>query len=317
MKRTQHNNAFTIVELLTVMAVIALLIGLLVPALALVKDRAKDIQQRAQFHSISVGLEMFKTEFGDYPDSFDNIAPTTPAAIAPLIQDTANYGGAQKMAEGLVGFDLLGVHPKAGFRSNGQNYFPEPINGYLNIYDTVNGINAGTLYYEVDGYANINARKGPFVDLENANAFQMQDVYGTNTAGFNHLNVVLCDVYAKSRTSGKKTGMPILYFKADAGNALQNYSVDGNYENDIYNFDDNYALLSLGSAQAKSFPHEVMVGGTDEYINFENIVLNQQVFSASGVRRPYRAGSFILWSAGKDGIFGTGDDVLNFTKEAE
>lgn len=91
MKRTQHNNAFTIVELLTVMAVIALLIGLLVPALALVKDRAKDIQQRAQFHAISSGLEMFKADFGDYPDSKDNsyatplVHPADPTAYAVQI----------------------------------------------------------------------------------------------------------------------------------------------------------------------------------------------------------------------------------------
>ncbi|MHC4385965.1 MAG: type II secretion system protein, partial [Planctomycetota bacterium] len=59
MKRTSKKG-FTIVELLTVMGVIAVLIGLLVPALALVKEHANRLEQRAQFHGIDVGLEIYK-----------------------------------------------------------------------------------------------------------------------------------------------------------------------------------------------------------------------------------------------------------------
>ena len=322
MKRTGQNKAFTIVELLTVMAVIALLIGLLVPALSMVKDYGKDIQQKSQFHSVGVGLEMFKTEFGNYPESFDNISPTTPAAVAPLTADLLHYGGAHKLAEALVGYDLLGVHPKSGFRSNGQNYFPASLpgfgGGYLNVYNTTNGIQAGTVYYEADGNANINARKGPYVDLENANAFQLRDIYGTNTAGFNPLNTVLCDVYAKSRTSGKKTGMPVLYFRANVGNNFQDVTDALTYTNDIYNLDDNFQLLSLGTAETVAKDHKLMDTTTNsEYTNFEQIILNQQVLSASNVKRPYRAGTFILISAGKDGIYGTSDDITNFSKGAE
>ena len=66
MERTRKKG-FTIVELLTVMGVIAVLIGLLIPALGLVKDNAKEIQQKAQFHGIDVGLEIFKNEL-----SFDD-----------------------------------------------------------------------------------------------------------------------------------------------------------------------------------------------------------------------------------------------------
>jgi len=51
----ERKKGFTIVELLTVMAVIAVLIGLLIPALALVNKKAKTVQQRAQFHAIDVG----------------------------------------------------------------------------------------------------------------------------------------------------------------------------------------------------------------------------------------------------------------------
>ena len=37
----------------------------------------------------------------------------------------------------------------------------------------------------------------------------------------------------------------------------------------------------------------------------------------SGIKRPYRDDSFILISAGKDGQYGTSDDLMNFTKEPQ
>ena len=67
-----REGGFTIVELLTVMGIIAILIGLLVPALSMVKDYAKQVQQAAQFHSIEVGMDLYKAEFGSYPPSNDN-----------------------------------------------------------------------------------------------------------------------------------------------------------------------------------------------------------------------------------------------------
>ncbi len=315
MKRTEKNKAFTIVELLTVMAVIALLIGLLVPALAMVRDRARDMQQRAQFHSISTGLEMFQADFGDYPESLDNLAPTTDPPVAPLVADAAHYGGAQKLAEAMVGWDLLGVHPRTGFRSDGENYFPSPFNDYAFIYDTINGVQAGDVYFEQDREANIDARKGPYLELENANAFQMQDVYGTNTGGFDPENFVLTDVYSRSRPSGRKTGMPVLYFRANQRYRFQDFADDGEGRV-IYNFHDNYELLALGAATTANEPHRITDGTfAEQYERFEDTILNQQVLSTSNIRRPYRAGSFILWSAGKDGIFGTASDIFNFVKD--
>ena len=60
MKKHSEKQGFTIVELLTVMSVIAILIGLLVPALNLVRKMAKDTKQKAQFHSINVAVKAGK-----------------------------------------------------------------------------------------------------------------------------------------------------------------------------------------------------------------------------------------------------------------
>jgi prepilin-type N-terminal cleavage/methylation domain-containing protein len=313
----ERNKGFTIVELLTVMGVIAVLIGLLVPALALVKDYSKRIQQKAQFHGIDVGLEMYKTEFGSYPRSDDN------ALIPPHpILDNSTYCGANKLAEAMVGLDMIGFHPSSDFRSDGMNEVVDKLGTsvILNVYDTSRA--PGDTW--MDGDENINARKGPFLDLENANAFRMDEVYAVAldppfVANFDPLGtggmfpLVLCDVYAQKRsgTGSKKTGTPILYFRARTNYTQQNYTRDGDYTNDIYNLDDNLNLIDLGMPNDGRV-YTMADPTTDIYEKFENMIINDQVTS---IRRPYRADSFILISAGKDGDFGTADDIFNFEKE--
>jgi prepilin-type N-terminal cleavage/methylation domain-containing protein len=328
MKFADKTRGFTIVEMLTVMGIIAILIGLLVPALNQVKDYSKQIQQKAQFHSIDVAMEMFKNDFGAYPDSFDNRGLSTPLPAAPLVRDTVNYCGAEKLAEAMVGYDLLGVHPKSGFRSDGRNYFPSNSfwgGGYALVYDAMAGIQVGvgSPDTEKSGAENIKARK-KYIDMENANAFRLQDVYATSQlAGFNPLNYVLCDVYSRSRTSGTKTGMPILYFKARTIYTLQNYNDAAANLDDIYDYDDNRALVLKGTAEATPALHEIEknTAGTaaalaEAYLNFQKIILNQQILQ-NGVYRPYRADSYIMLSAGKDGNYGTSDDIYNFDRKPE
>jgi prepilin-type N-terminal cleavage/methylation domain-containing protein len=332
MKFAGKTKGFTIVEMLTVMGIIAILIGLLVPALNQVKDYSKQIQQKAQFHSIDVAMEMFKNNFGAYPDSFDNLGLSTIAPVAPLVKDTFNYCGTEKLAEALAGYDLLGVHPKSGFRSDGTNYFPPNpsftwAGGYKLVYDTVNGIQVGVGAPDTEksGDENIKARK-KYIDMENANAFRMQDVYtaAQTTAGnFNPKNYVLCDVYSRSRTSGTKTGMPILYFKARTIYTLQNYSDTQKNMDDIYDYDDNQKLVLMGTAEATPAMHEIEKNATgaaatltEAYLNFQKLILNQQILQ-NGVYRPYRADSYIMISAGKDGVYGTSDDIYNFERKAE
>lgn len=322
----ERNKGFTIVELLTVMGVIAVLIGLLVPALALVKDYSKRIQQRAQFHGIDVGLEIYKTEFGSYPPSYDNFDAVLPEH--PI--DTVPYCGANKLAEAMVGLDMLGFHPNADFRSDGVNTVINKIGDpeTLVVYDTV-GVSAT---WET-GEENIDRRKGPFMDLENANAFRMDEVYAAAPAPFaanfnppaggSYYPLVLCDVYAKKRggTGGKKAGTPILYFRAHTDKKIQDSTLESGgldprdpTDDDIYRYDDNRQLIQLGNPDDASdlFALEEALSTGDPYMEFDNMIVNDQVTS---IRRPYRADSFILISAGKDGDFGTADDIFNFEKE--
>jgi len=296
---SKKRSAFTIVELLTVMAVIAILIGLLVPALALVKDVAKELQQKAQLHSIEVAIDMFAANsgFGTYPPSNDNSMPPQDPV------DPTPYGGAQKLAEALVGWDLLGYHPKSSFISDGD------------------GAGPGQPVYNATRQ-NVEEREGPFIELENANAYKLGDIYADIQA-FDPLNVnyVLCDVYAEKRTlavnqTSRKTGMPILYYRARTENFEQVYNnaapglTDG-IDDDIYYYHDNENLLLLGAPDDGTQIHPIADGVGDDWQDFENMILNPEITT---INRPYRAGSYILISAGKDGRYGTADDITNFKK---
>lgn len=88
-RQSGRQAAFTIIELLTVMSVIIILIGILVPGLTALKRYAWDVTQREQFHAMDTALEGFNAQRGAYPDSGAGV-------------------GAIELAISMVGVDLLG-----------------------------------------------------------------------------------------------------------------------------------------------------------------------------------------------------------------
>jgi type II secretory pathway pseudopilin PulG len=318
----QHNgHGFTIIELLTVMSIIIILIGLLVPSLNRVRRYSTDVKQRAQFHSIAVALDLFNAEFDGYPNSEAMDDQTTPQ----------NYCGAMKLTEAMVGQDLKGFNPLSRFRRTDfgtATCYTTPAPGML--YPPI-GCLADTVYTE-----NVRSRK-MYLQLENANAYQIRDIYSsaaisaaglTNHTGFDPNTYVLCDSYNRvmNRTTGKKIGMPILYYKANPTgvhplptalpSVMQAGAAAGAY---TYNFLDNQDIIDMGMPWIVSgaFAHPLASSGTTTggvYINnypkkFYDITRDPKVSTGD---RPVRADSYILMSAGFDGEYGTKDDIYNF-----
>jgi type II secretory pathway pseudopilin PulG len=290
-KQSRRKAAFTIVELLTVMSIIVILIGLLVPALNKVRKYARDVKQRTQLHAIDAAIELFNSEHDGYPPSGAKDEAPPPAAYL----SRTDYCGAMKLAEAMMGQDLLGFHPDSAFRSDG----------------TTDGTANTRLYTQ----ATLNARKGPYLQLENANVYKLGDLYweqGLTTGPYNKDLFVLCDVYNRvtNQSTGKKVGMPILYYKANTANTDHDVANPDN-PNNIYNYLDNYELVALGMpGQKVGFTHDLnenpplKPGG-----RFYRNTLNIQITS---INRPYRADSYILIAAGYDGEYGTADDICNF-----
>ena len=165
MKRRQIKKrwGFTLVELLTTLAVIGILLGLLVPALNQVSKTATKVKQKAQFHAISTALEAFRNDYGDYPPSQWDMATYE------------IYSASQRLAEALVGRDGLGFHRASQFYEDGKN--ATGLSLYMNDPDF-------SLDYplQADIDANLAARKGPYLELESANAVKYaMDGFGTKS----------------------------------------------------------------------------------------------------------------------------------------
>ena len=182
-KQSDKKAAFTIIELLTVMSIIILLIGLLVPGLNLIRRYAKRVKQKAQFHSIGIALDLFNAEWDGYPPS-------------EAVDGAGNpYCGAMKLAEAMVGKDSWGFNPDSDFTA---------------------GNPAPPLYHDP---ATLIGRK-QYLKLEGANVETISRLY--SAPPFDPCEVVLCDVYSHRAASGERVGMPILYYRANTSNTEHN-----------------------------------------------------------------------------------------------
>jgi competence protein ComGC len=291
-KQYNREAAFTIVELMTVLSIIVILIGLLVPALNKVKQYAYEVKQKAQFHSIDAAIELFNSEFDDYPPS-DALDP-----------DGVPYCGAMKLCEAMMGRDLMGFNPDSTFRSSGLSSLG------TNIYPPQS---AGIAYTN-----SLSARKGPYLPLENANAYQMRDLYEELGPYAPGESFVLCDVFRRVThiTSGQKVGMPILYYKANTANNQHDIDTPDNPQN-IYDYTDNQSLVMLGKPfdpPPSGEPHRLAIetGQSPGYRFYMNITNDKMLATTTAAVRPYREDTYILISAGYDGEYGTPDDICNF-----
>jgi type II secretory pathway pseudopilin PulG len=307
--------AFTIVELLTVMGVIALLIGLLAPALNAVRRVARDTKQKAQFNSIKAGIEMFRADQGDYPESaaIDGTGQTGFNAGAPVIT------GSQRLAEALLGRDLQGYDTVSKWHPNLDLTATPPTNAY-----------GGLPPVAAELTKSLDRRKGPYLDLENVGAFNIDQLYGTGTTIYgatdtlnpasNEPAPLITDVYtdktitvkyydASNNEQGKsvRVGTPVLYYKANTErkDLRKQAGTTNNYADCTYNYYDNDDILNLGKISSSSIAHPMK---TPEI--FYDKITNYQIPNNEGVA--YRSDSYILMSAGRNGLFGDADDIYNF-----
>jgi len=318
-RQFSHRAGFTLVEALAAAAVIAILISLIIPALSKVRRSADMAKQRAQFHSIEIALEAFRADFGDYPASDEN-------SLTGGMFST--YPGAMKLAEAVIGQDGFGFHPRSEFTNTGRLdtngdgdyvdiddealYLPD-VEGYIDGLSGLTNDEKDALKRE-----NLTIRKGPYLELETANAVRLNHLYYESGAvAFPPATVdkfVLVDMFRNVRhlLTNKDTGMPILYYRANTVNFKHDPEYyDDDLDKNIYDYRDNQFIVGLGLPSDKTFVHPMSKTGGDPAIFYKE-TLNPNF--ATTPKRPYRADSYILLSAGPDGLYGTPDDVFNFNK---
>lgn len=331
-KRRKH-KAFTLIELLTVVAIIALLIALFGVGLQKVKVLQKNLQQKAMFHAAEVGLELFSKDFGEYPDS------------AQLAGSSGIICGSQRFAEAMLGRDEQGFHPRSKWHpdDDAAQTPPHP------------GVDLYTSATEKD-------RKDPYMEVRQGGVHTIYELWGgvngsspiydsgPNPIPQTYRSPVITDVFRRNAAAGldDKVGMPVLYFKADPEKDFRVISsgqrpgigapakipadlatlTSKTYSNWIYNFADNLTLLMLpllrDPALDTDTPEVVSPNYTedpdDTGTNAAGLfykILTQTERDTDGDNindffRPYNPDTYLLISAGNDGIYGTKDDVTNF-----
>ncbi len=317
-KTKQTQIGFTLVEMLTALAVIAVLLALLIPALNMVQKKAQTVKQRGQFHAIEVGLEAFRADWGDYP-------PSEYALNYGIQGDTAPFTcAAQRLAEALVGRDGLGFHKSSVFRARGLadvdgDGILDPVPQtpiapgiYNGIYSATDRFTTSSGNYQTAA-ENLLSRRGPYLELETANAVRFNQYFNP---GMIDNTYVLADAFPKKMTlSGKECGMPILYYRANTSQIGNNPS-SLNWGANTYNLNDSYCdgqgiIRRPIPFQSSEPAHPLANCENDERAAnyFYGMIKNPNFTSPE---RPYRANSFLLHSAGPDGLYGTPDDMFNF-----
>jgi len=313
-RRFLSGSGFTLIELLVVISIITLLIGFLGTGIQAAKRHATNLRQKSNFHAIEVGLELFQKDYDDYPPS-KMIDEKSDGSSGPKVC------GAQHLAEALVGRDTRGFDPKSNWYAPDED---ETI--YANVTDK------GST--QEDEAAGKTRRWKLFIELKKMGAFVMHDLYENyNKDVYSSKDPcspdsfrapVITDIFRQKKIKvpykdhAEWVGSPILYYKANSSSRLFKKvpQPSDNYSNWIYNYEDNRGIIELGTIKDPAVKHHFDEGHTytedDQQKTgvhlFYKTITNPKV----SYDKPFNAATFILISAGRDGIYGTKDDISNF-----
>jgi len=303
-RKASCRPGFSLVELLVVVGIIALLISILIPALSRPREQAQKVKVASLLSSIEKGLEMFRNDFGYYPDSSRRVD-----AISDLAPAGKTLSGAHWLARAMVGHDLKGVDVRAAM---------------LGMPDSVDQATLNTA-----------GRKSLYVDGEIFARDDNTEIFlGTNSSVAPAQRIVIYEPSFRS---------PVLYYRARPMapvpftscssptctaiySIVDNQDITGNEGTGTQGWDFSGQAVSRVPAGINSL-HRLGIPGVtsttpmdlapdpNKLGSFARSLYSESAYKAVGPPlKPMRADSFVLITAGPDGILGTTDDVTNFKK---
>jgi prepilin-type N-terminal cleavage/methylation domain-containing protein len=291
--RHTRRRGFTLVELLVVIGIIVLLATFLLPMLQRVQSQARRASMAADLEVVSLALEAYKGDFGDYPRIDRQQAKNLPVLIgAPLLCWALVAPGAAVSSPSAAGFINPGDGADGpGFRLRGT---VGPVKGpYLPpdrfLIGTVDGEGLVQTPGTVHGIqASFDDSQDVLADRNNSPILYFPATRGAIPGSVP--NGFVKDIYVAPKPPQPATGAanPAVFIFDDNANFLRPPRHPG--ENPYF----NPADLTRGGWQIMSY----RLGDT----NYNGIIDNGEV--------PITTGPYLLWSAGPDRIFGNDDDVM-------
>ncbi len=303
----REHGGFTLIELLVVIAIISMLVMIMASSLGKVMKSGKALKQKSVLHALEVGLEFFHDENDGYPQS--KVESSDGKGASPLIC------GAQHLAEALLGRDQRGFDPVSKWYAPKQD--------------------PAVKEYQTDP-TSLNRRKKMYVELKDSAVVLLENLYDSYSGNVYSsdgtgkiLAPVITDIFRQRQItlpSGQKyyVGNPILYYKAnEASRDFEWDPLPAKESRLIYNYEDNAALIQLGPVKdpantkhlfdpAEPYTYTDPQGAAKTGTGKQRIYNTITDHSMRTFHKPFNPQSFILISAGYDGIFGTKDDVTNF-----
>jgi len=334
-RKSFPRRGFTLVELMTVVAIIVLLISVLVPALSSARVQAKRTVTAGLIKALDSGCEMFRSDFKRYPQSRGPNPFDDPADDILLM-------GFQWLGLQLVGPDTRGI----------VDWTDPSNNTTLDDDKAINNVDWEDWYSLAP--SRDYGRKGPYAALD-GDSIQSLATYTAVKADCTEPPVELTAGASVNWTNEKMPffidsfNNPVLYYRANVrvdapfttGDPDSTFVVgrydqtDNGYITGTPGVDGRYAAV-IGSHRgwdltgtsfgSSDFAHKLGALGYDvanpqTFPNdktFASFIVNGKVldntFNAGlGRVEPYKPDSFILITAGEDGVYGTADDITNFT----
>ena len=206
-------HAFTLVELLTVIAIIAILMGLLFPAIGIVQNQARKAEAKTSCTGIVAAVKAYNTEYGKCP-------------VLNLTGNPELWYGDKSIAPNDNNILFGALRPKAGVVTTGPDYTPRKI-----------------VFFEGKDASNLAAPKGGFApaNVTSGSAGGFYDPWGSEysviiDADYNGVIEIVPHTDFKGKDIGPQTGCVV--FSTGKDNLVGTVKTGGKYKKDSETSDD-------------------------------------------------------------------------------